>query len=81
MQGLKGDEIPLEARIVALADVYDALTTRRPYKDPFSEEETDRIIEESRGKHFDPAVVDVYFKNRERFREIHRKEERMELII
>ncbi len=74
LHGLQGEEIPIEARIVALADVYDALTTKRPYKEPFSEEQTNEIIEESRGKHFDPKVVDVYFENRERFREIRRRD-------
>ncbi|MCA9134003.1 MAG: response regulator, partial [Planctomycetales bacterium] len=53
-QGLKGEAIPLCARIVALADVYDALTTKRVYKDAFSHETARRIILESSGSHFDP---------------------------
>lgn len=58
-QGLRGDEIPLEARIVALADFYDALTHERPYKRAWSHEETMEEIERQRGKHFDPRVVDA----------------------
>lgn len=59
-EGLAGEDIPLEARIVALADVYDALTTKRVYKDAFSEEEADKIILENKGKHFDPKLVDIF---------------------
>jgi putative two-component system response regulator len=59
--GLKGDEIPVEARIVALVDVFDALISERPYKPAFSMEKTVSIIGEERGKHFDPAIVDVFF--------------------
>lgn len=57
--GLVGNQIPLSARIVAVADVYDALLSKRPYKEPFTMEETLRIINEGRGKHFDPDVVDA----------------------
>jgi putative two-component system response regulator len=60
-QGLKGDTIPVEARIVALADSYDALTTRRCYKKAFSTDKAERIIREESVGHFDPAVVDVLF--------------------
>jgi putative two-component system response regulator len=45
---------------VALADVYDALTSRRPYKEPFTTEETRKRILEGRGTHFDPAIVDAF---------------------
>lgn len=61
--GRKGEEIPLSARIVAIADVFDALTSRRPYKEPFSFEESIKIILESSEKHFDPFIVDVFIKN------------------
>lgn len=61
-QGLKKDEIPLAGRIAAIADVFDALTTKRPYKDPFSLEKSYGIIEENRGIHFDPDVVDAFFE-------------------
>ena len=59
---LKGTDIPQVGRIVALADVFDALTTKRPYKEPFSLEKSFTIIREERGKHFDPGVVDAFFK-------------------
>lgn len=62
-QGLSGDNIPLSGRIAALADVFDALTSKRPYKDPFPVEQTVDIITKERGEHFDPQVVDVFLKN------------------
>lgn len=58
--GLKGNEIALSARIVALADMYDALTSQRVYKGAMSHEEAKRIILESRGSHFDPRVADAF---------------------
>ncbi|MEW4565798.1 HD domain-containing phosphohydrolase [Bremerella sp. JC770] len=58
--GLRGKEIPLSARIVAVADVYDALTTRRIYKDAFSTEYAEQVICEGSGKHFDPEVVRAF---------------------
>jgi PAS domain S-box-containing protein len=58
--GLKGEEIPLSARIVAIADVYDALTAKRRYKRAFSHEEACSIIVENRGKQFDPHLVEVF---------------------
>jgi putative two-component system response regulator len=70
MEGLKGEDIPLEARIVAIADVYDALTTSRPYKEAFSDEKARSIIVESSGTHFDPALVDVFEKKQKEFLEI-----------
>ena len=60
--GLKGNKIPLAGRIVAIADVFDALTTKRPYKEPFSLEKSFGIIRDSRGSHFDPDVVDAFFE-------------------
>ena len=62
-QGLKGEEIPLVGRIVGLVDVFDALTTKRPYKDPYPIEVALEIIKTERGKHFDPDVVDVFLQN------------------
>ena len=59
-QGLVGDEIPLCGRIVAVADVYDALTTKRVYKDAFTHEKARSIIIDGRGKDFDPDVVDAF---------------------
>jgi len=57
---LQGDKIPIGARIFAIADVFDALTSRRPYKDPFTFEESMQIIEQGRGTHFDPTVLDMF---------------------
>jgi putative two-component system response regulator len=58
--GLVGDQIPLCGRIVAVADVYDALTSRRVYKDAMSHEQAKSIILQGRGNHFDPEVVDAF---------------------
>lgn len=59
--GIAGDQIPLSARIVAVADVFDALTRARPYKPAYSLERCRSIIAEGRGKHFDPQVVEAFF--------------------
>ena len=59
--GLKGVRIPLAGRITAIADVFDAMTSRRPYKEPFPAEKSFAIIRESRGTQFDPGVVDAFF--------------------
>lgn len=59
---LAAEQIPAEARIVALADVYDALRSRRVYKPPYSREKTEAIIAENKGTHFDPALVDIFLK-------------------
>ncbi|MCM8711360.1 HD domain-containing protein [Clostridium sp. SYSU_GA19001] len=61
--GKKGEEIPLSARIVAIADAFDALTSKRPYKEPFSFEHSVKIINEGSGTHFDPYIVEVFNKN------------------
>ena len=59
-QGLSGEDIPLAARLMALADVYDALISKRVYKSAFSHEQARSIIIEGRGTHFDPAIVDAF---------------------
>jgi putative two-component system response regulator len=59
-KGLRGEEIPLAARIVAIADVYDALCSPRSYKEAMTEEQVLKIIREGRGRHFDPALVDAF---------------------
>lgn len=59
--GLKETQIALPGRVVALADVFDALTTERPYKEAFSIEKSLQIISEESGKQFDPAVVAAFF--------------------
>jgi len=56
----KGEEIPLSARIVALADVFDALTSRRPYKEAWPIEKALKLIDDESGKHFDPNVVKAF---------------------
>lgn len=61
-KGLKGEEIPLSARIVALADVYDALISKRIYKKPYTHEQVVKIINKSKGKQFDPDII-VAFNN------------------
>jgi putative two-component system response regulator len=58
--GLAGSAIPLAARLMALADVYDALITRRPYKAAMTHDEASAIIVNGRGTHFDPDVVDAF---------------------
>lgn len=60
-RGLKGRGIPLVGRIVAVADVFDALTSRRPYKEAFPLDKSFAIIREGKGNHFDPRVVDAFF--------------------
>lgn len=62
-RGLAGDEIPLSGRIVAIVDVFDALTSRRPYKEPFPNEKAYQIIREGSGTHFDPEIVQLFFAN------------------
>ena len=59
--GLAGEDIPIEGRITAVADVFDALSTKRPYKPAFSREKCFQILEEGRGSHFDPRVLDAFF--------------------
>ncbi len=68
--GLRGEEIPLPARLMALADVYDALICRRVYKAPMSHEKAVAIITEGRGLHFDPDVVDAFLTAQHEFCEI-----------
>lgn len=58
--GLIGEKIPLSARIVALADVFDALTSSRPYKEAYSFEKACTIISDGKGTHFDPEIVDIF---------------------
>jgi len=65
--GLKGERIPLEARILALGDVYDALTSRRCYKEPFTHERTREIILEGAGQHFDPEIVEAFLEMESEF--------------
>ena len=70
--GLAGTDIPLEGRLMAVADVYDALVSERPYKKPLSPREAAHIIIDGRGKHFDPYIVDVFCMLEDEFAEISR---------
>ena len=72
-KGLRGDAIPLCARIVAVADVYDALTTKRVYKEAFSHEVAAKIIIDGSGAHFDPRVVNAFIAKQHDFEEIKRR--------
>ncbi|MDI1309650.1 MAG: response regulator [Methylotenera sp.] len=69
--GSKGDEIPLSARIVAIADVFDALTSTRPYKKAWSFEQAYQYICDESGKHFDPKLVKAMIKARAKFEKIY----------
>ncbi len=71
--GIMGEQIPVEARIVALVDVYDALCSERPYKPAFPEDRCLAIIAEGRGTHFDPAVVDAFFASLDEIRAIRHR--------
>ena len=68
--GLSGDNIPVEGRLVAVADVFDALTSRRPYKEPVPPDEAFRILIEEKGRHFDPGLVDHFLEIRDQVEEI-----------
>lgn len=69
-QGLKCDDIPISARLMGLVDVYDALISRRVYRDPFSHEAAVQFIMEGRASHFDPDVTDIFATIHEQFRTI-----------
>jgi len=72
-QGLAGNAIPLAARLMAVADVFDALLARRPYKEAMSSEQATRIILEGRGQHFDPEVVDTFIAILPQLEEVSRR--------
>ena len=69
-KGLAGEAIPLEARITALVDVYDAVSNRRHYKEAWPEDKVVEIIRQGTGSHFDPRLADVFLAHLDRFREI-----------
>jgi len=69
-QGLSGEQIPLSARLMALADCFDALINKRIYKNAFTYQTAKQIILEGRGKHFEPAIVDAYIALEESFIQI-----------
>jgi len=68
--GLQGRQIPVSARLMALADVFDALSSRRVYKEPLGPEDVTRIIVAERGRHFDPVIVDAFLELRPAFAEV-----------
>ena len=68
--GLRGMEIPLEGRLMAIADVYDALISTRPYKKPYSNTEAERIITSGSGSHFDPVLVTIFQKVAKQFAQV-----------
>ncbi len=70
---LAGEQIPLAARIVALADVYDALVSKRCYKRAFPHEAAADIIVAERGEHFDPEIVDAFLEVKDRFKDIRKR--------
>lgn len=71
--GLVGEQIPISARLMAVADVYDALVSERPYKKPMTHDQAAKIIIDGRGQHFDPDIVDAFIELQEKFQEIAEK--------
>ena len=69
-EGLKGEEIPVSGRLMALADVYDALISKRVYKPPFTHQRAVEIIRQGKGAHFDPGMTDAFMEIQEDFRQI-----------
>jgi len=69
-RGLKGERIPLEGRVTILADVFDALSSKRVYKEAMPESEVLRILTEGRGTHFDPAILDIFLGKLEEVRTV-----------
>jgi putative two-component system response regulator len=65
--GLSGLEIPIEGRLMAIADVYDAIISDRPYKKAMSHDEAKKLIQDGKGKHFDPVLVDIFLKVAHKF--------------
>lgn len=74
-EGLAGEDIPLAARIIALVDAYDAITSRRRYKEAASHEKAVRIIQEDAGKHFDPHLIEPFLRCADAFNEVRRTHE------
>jgi putative two-component system response regulator len=72
-RGLKGDQIPIEGRIVAIADVYDALTTKRVYKPAFTVERSLEIMREGKGRHFDPILLECFFRRFDEIQAVQRR--------
>jgi HD-GYP domain-containing protein (c-di-GMP phosphodiesterase class II) len=64
-RGLKGEEIPLPARMFVIVDVFDALTSDRPYREAWSQQDVLHYIQEQAGRHFDPQVVKIFLETRQ----------------
>ena len=71
--GKKGDEIPLFGRIVAIADVYDALASKRAYKEPWDEPDILKAMEQSGGQQFDPELIEIFFSSVDAMRSIQQR--------
>jgi response regulator RpfG family c-di-GMP phosphodiesterase len=80
-RGLKGKAIPLSARIIALADVYDALTTKRFYKEAYSHAKAKNMITELKGKHFDPEIVDAFLAVQDTFNRVRQEKLKQEAVL
>ncbi len=73
-RGLMGEQIPLAGRIMAIADVYDALVSKRPYKPEYSHQKTVEMIQAEKGRHFDPTMVDVFLEIEQQFKQVAESE-------
>lgn len=71
--GLQGEKIPFMGRLAGLVDVFDALSCKRPYKDPYPIEKVLSIIKEERGRHFDPILTDLFFENIDKFLVVYKQ--------
>jgi len=80
-QGLRGKEIPLFGRIVAVADVFDALTSKRPYKEAYGFDEAIEIIKSASGKQFDPDIVKAFLKRKNKIKRIWQATKDIELFL
>jgi response regulator RpfG family c-di-GMP phosphodiesterase len=80
-RGLKGEAIPLSARIIALADVYDALTTKRFYKEAYSHAKSKKMIIELKGTHFDPEIVNAFLAVQDTFNRVRREKLKQESVL
>ncbi len=69
--GIRGEDIPLSARVVAIADVFDALTMKRPYKDPWPLDKAFDLISSERGKHFDPDLAEIFLSAEKEIRKVY----------
>ena len=68
-----GEDIPIEGRIVAVADVFDALSSSRPYKDAFTWDQCIEILENGRNSHFDPKILDAFLRSQDEIAKVQRE--------